>query len=81
MVFISGVIPKGITGAVIFLKVPEKYAPRIVTYGYMSFPASGSDLNKVMDVVIDTDGNIGAWIGVALDYPESFIFQYPLKQA
>lgn len=81
MVFISGVIPKGITGAVNFLKITEKYAPRLVTYGFISFPASGSDMNKVNCVTIDTDGNIGAWIGVALDYPVSFIFQYPLKRS
>lgn len=79
MVYIQGVIPKELVGAVDFLKINKKYAPRIATYGSVSFPASGSDINKVNCVVINTDGNIGAWTS-ALDYPVNFVFQYPLKR-
>lgn len=80
MVCINGVTPKGITGAISFLKINKKYTPRVASYGFVSFPASGCDINKINCVSIDTDGNIGAWIGVATDYPVAFVIQYPLKR-
>lgn len=61
-------------------KIPEKYAPRMPTYGNVSTPADAEDSGRIVYAGIDHEGNAGIWQITPLKYGEPFTIQYPLKR-
>ncbi len=82
MVSVHSYIPPNIEpfGGIVLFRLPLKYAPRTITYGIASYPADAADINKIVTVSIDTDGNAGVWQINKLFYSEPFMIQYPLKR-
>ncbi len=82
MVSVHSYIPQNIEpfGGIVLFRLPLKYAPRTVTYGIVSYPSDAADINKIVTVSMDTDGNAGGWLISKLFYPEPFMIQYPLKR-
>ena len=61
-------------------KIPIEYAPRITTYGTVSYPADSSDQGKISTICIYPSGNVGVWEIAPLKYGEPFQIIYPLKR-
>ena len=78
IVFIKGIVKKGVAGWKDFSVLPNKYAPREVTMGSWCVSGSMDDLLKIATIRADTSGNISLWLN-NVESTEQFSIQYPLK--
>lgn len=78
IVFIKGIVKKGVAGWKDFSALPNKYAPREVTMGSWCVSGSMDDLLKIGTIRADTSGNISLWLN-NVESTEHFSIQYPLK--
>ena len=78
IVFIKGIVKKGVAGWKDFSVLPNKYAPREVTMGSWCVSGSMDDLLKIATIRADTSGNISLWLN-NVESTEHFSIQYPLK--
>ena len=81
MVIIRSIVPKSLSvGLKELMRVPEKYAPRAIFFGYVSYNSSSDDINKVSSVLITGEGSVKAWLLSKLTYDEPFTIMYPLRR-
>ena len=78
IVFIKGIVKKGVAGWKDFSVLPNKYAPREVTMGSWCVSGSMNNILKIGTIRADTSGNISLWFN-NLESTEHFSIQYPLK--
>lgn len=82
MVVIKSYVPIELSvGTHNLLQLPDKYAPRLQTFGFMSITGSGSDIGKVANISISPEGIISCWVASKLNFHEPFTIQYPLKRS
>lgn len=82
MVIIRSIVPTSLSvGLRELMRVPEKYAPREVFFGYVSYNSSSSDINKVSSVLITGEGSVKVWLLSELTHDEPFTIMYPLKRS
>ena len=80
MVFIRSSIPAGCDMEIIeLLKLPEKYSPRVETYGLVSFGGAGADIGKIYTVIAYRNGLVKIAQVNPMVRDESFVILYPLK--
>lgn len=82
MVIIRSIVPTSLSvGLRELMRVPEKYAPREVFFGYVSYNSSSSDINKASSVLITREGSVKVWLLSELTHDEPFTIMYPLKRS
>ena len=82
IVFIRVTIKASLQPFVVELfKIPEKYAPRMITDAVISNPADADDFGRIASANITSDGICHIWQITPLKYGEPFMIQYPLKRS
>ena len=79
VVLIEGVVKSGWKGDIQVRMIPLKYCPRMSAYAILAYNSSGSDMNKISTMYVNSVGSLYAWVIESLVYDEPFSIMYPLK--
>lgn len=80
VVYLNIAVVAGSTGDIKFkLFTDEKFYPHNDVYGFANCPVSSSDINKFLNIRINSKGELNLWIQSPLTQNEVVTFIYPLK--
>lgn len=79
VVFIEGAVKSGWQGTKQVQMIPFKYCPRILSSAILYSNSMQTDINKISVMIVNSFGDLYAWVVESLDYNVEFIIMYPLK--